>query len=608
MTDPKPPEMEAPQSGVKVRMYRVGGLGDCFLLAFRTRARRARYMLIDCGVFLGTKDGSKRLQAVARDIQAATGGRIHVLVATHEHWDHLSGFQYARKIFDQMEIDEAWLAWTESPGHPLAEHMRKRREITLRALDTALHQLQALHHPLAGRIEGILSFHDFLAADTKLKGSAGLIQYPQQKAKVSRYLTPKQPPLTWNDVPGVRVFVLGPPEDEKLLTRSDPSGLEGEVYERPESLNTAAAFYASVLAGDDPSRLSPAEEDIFKRSLPFDRVHGIRISEASRHPDYGQFFQQHYGFAKSPEGDPSSAGDQGSSGDSAPEGDQGSAGDPSGDSAPAGDQSPQEIRAPQETRAPAGDQGSNGDPAPAGDPGSAGDPAPGGSWLRRAQGTAGDPIAQGPEWRRIDMDWWGQVENLALHLDRDTNNTSLALAIELPGGKVLLFPGDAQVGNWHSWHDLSWPEEKGEPVTPAQLLQRTVLYKVGHHGSHNATLRDKGLELMTRPDLVAMIPVYKDAAEQRGWAMPFPSLLARLKEKTRGRILYSDPSLPPVEEAVTPEGWDIANCCVNVDPSDENLWVELVIETRESQETPPPVEKVTPPRRTPPLTKKHTPE
>ncbi|HSJ52669.1 MAG TPA: MBL fold metallo-hydrolase [Anaerolineae bacterium] len=557
MTDPKPPEMEAPQSGVKVRMYRVGGLGDCFLLAFRTRARRARYMLIDCGVFLGTKDGSKRLQAVARDIQAATGGRIHVLVATHEHWDHLSGFQYARKIFDQIEVDEAWLAWTESPGHPLAEQMRKRREITLRALDTALHQLQSLHHPLAGRIEGILSFHDFLAADTKLKGSAGLIQYPQQKAKVTRYLTPKQPPLTWSDVQGVRIFVLGPPEDEKLLTRSDPSGLEGEVYERPESLNTAAAFYASVLAGDDPSRLSPAEEDIFKRSLPFDRVHGIRIQEASRHPDYGLFFQQHYGFAQGPEGD------------------QGSGSDP----------------------APAGDPASGGGPAPAGDPGSEG-----------AQGPGGDPISQGPEWRRIDMDWWGQVENLALHLDRDTNNTSLALAIELPGGKVLLFPGDAQVGNWHSWHDLSWPDEKGEPVTPAQLLQRTVLYKVGHHGSHNATLRDKGLELMTRPDLVAMIPVSKDAAEQRGWAMPFPSLQARLKEKTRGRILYSDPSLPPVEEAVTPEGWDIANCCVNVDPSDENLWVELVIETRESQETPPPVEKVTPPRRTPPLTKRHTPE
>jgi hypothetical protein len=527
MSDELSLRMDPPSSGVKVRMYRVGGLGDCFLLAFRTRSRRARYMLIDCGVFLGTKDGSKQLQAVARDIQAATGGRLHVLVATHEHWDHLSGFKYARKIFDQMQIDEAWLAWTESPGHPLAERLRKRREITLRALDTALHQLRAMDHPLAARLEGVLSFHDFLSADTKLTGSAGLMKYVQQVARNTRYLTPTQPPLTWPDVSGVRVFVLGPPEDEKLLSRSDPSGLEGEVYERPEALNSAAAFYASVLAGGDPTKLSSTEQDMFNRSLPFDPVHGIRIPEASQHSEFAGFFQQTYGFSDAQEG------------------------------------------------------------------------------------------SQGPEWRRIDMDWWGQVENLALHLDNDTNNTSLALAIELPGGKVLLFPGDAQVGNWLSWQNLSWPEDKGEPVTVAGLLHRTVLYKVGHHGSHNATLRDKGLELMTRPDLTAMIPVYRSAAEQRGWAMPFPSLLERLKEKTRGRVLYSDPNLPSQDETVTPEQWDIANCCVNVDPSGDDLWIELVIETRESADLePPPAVKTAAkpaqapkkPRPAPPLTKKRTPE
>jgi hypothetical protein len=33
-------------------------------------------------------------------------------------------------------------------------------------------------------------------------------------------------------------------------------------------------------------------------------------------------------------------------------------------------------------------------------------------------------------------------------------------------------------------------------VKAEDLLERTVLYKVGHHASHNATLRQKGLELM----------------------------------------------------------------------------------------------------------------
>ena len=95
---------------------------------------------------------------------------------------------------------------------------------------------------------------------------------------------------------------------------------------------------------------------------------------------------------------------------------------------------------------------------------------------------------------------------MALKLDSDTNNTSLALAIELvPSGKVLLFPGDAQAGNWNSWHKLKWPrkDDPDHPVTVADLMSRTVLYKVGHHASHNATLRDKGLELMVDPDLVS---------------------------------------------------------------------------------------------------------
>jgi hypothetical protein len=151
-------------------------------------------------------------------------------------------------------------------------------------------------------------------------------------------------------------------------------------------------------------------------------------------------------------------------------------------------------------------------------------------------------------WRQIEGDWLGSADNLALQLDSDTNNTSLALAIELsPGGKVLLFPGDAQVGNWLSWHHL-------DTLDAADLLRRTALYKVGHHASHNATLREKGLELMARPDLVAMIPVDEQMAHRPkggnpdGWDMPFLPLLERLKEKTRGRVLRADSGSPPAED------------------------------------------------------------
>lgn len=154
-------------------------------------------------------------------------------------------------------------------------------------------------------------------------------------------------------------------------------------------------------------------------------------------------------------------------------------------------------------------------------------------------------------WRRIDRDWLGAAEQLALKLDSDTNNTSLVLAFAVgtgAGRRVLLFPGDAQVGNWESWQQYVWPSgaKRDDPATMdiSKLLEATVFYKVGHHASHNATLRAAGLELMTNPDLVAMIPVQEEFARKtKHWNMPFPSLLARLLEKTKGRVFRADRSL-----------------------------------------------------------------
>ena len=71
---------------------------------------------------------------------------------------------------------------------------------------------------------------------------------------------------------------------------------------------------------------------------------------------------------------------------------------------------------------------------------------------------------------------------------RGINNTSLVLAFELPeSNKVLLFVGDAQRGNWRSWTEGGWQDGE-KTITVRDLMSRTVLYKVGHHGSHGATL------------------------------------------------------------------------------------------------------------------------
>ena len=86
-------------------------------------------------------------------------------------------------------------------------------------------------------------------------------------------------------------------------------------------------------------------------------------------------------------------------------------------------------------------------------------------------------------------------------------------------------------------------ERQTRTVKSDDLLARTVLYKVGHHGSHNATLREKGLELMSSSELAAMIPVNRVTAKKMDWLMPFPALLTRLVEKTHGRVMDAERGL-----------------------------------------------------------------
>jgi len=153
-------------------------------------------------------------------------------------------------------------------------------------------------------------------------------------------------------------------------------------------------------------------------------------------------------------------------------------------------------------------------------------------------------------WRRIDGDWLGPAAELALALQSYTNNTSLVLALELGDigkGDVLLFAADAQVGNWESWQTWQWPNDAPK-VTGPDLLKRTIFYKVGHHGSHNGTLKEHGVEQLDALK-AAIIPVdEKEALKKRWGRMPLPNLIAALKAKARPDMVFrtdQKPTNPP---------------------------------------------------------------
>ena len=96
---------------------------------------------------------------------------------------------------------------------------------------------------------------------------------------------------------------------------------------------------------------------------------------------------------------------------------------------------------------------------------------------------ATDNIPQEARWVIPEIDRMRSEEMLALVriLDAALNNTSLILLFEI-GDTLLLFPGDAQIENW-SYALFTAPNHKAI----CKRLASASFYKVGHHGSLNAT-------------------------------------------------------------------------------------------------------------------------
>lgn len=105
-------------SSITIRMYNVG-FGDCFLMTFKS-ADKDRHVLIDFGSTAAPKNSSaKYMVEIAEDIKAACGGKLDILVATHRHRDHISGFATdgdgTGKIIASLKPDHVIQPWTEDP-------------------------------------------------------------------------------------------------------------------------------------------------------------------------------------------------------------------------------------------------------------------------------------------------------------------------------------------------------------------------------------------------------------------------------------------------------------------------------------------------------------
>ena len=125
------------------------------------------------------------------------------------------------------------------------------------------------------------------------------------------------------------------------------------------------------------------------------------------------------------------------------------------------------------------------------------------SALTLADDEAPSDVPLGPEaWLvdRLRSEGLHSTLRIVQTLDSALNNTSLILLIEA-AGKRLLFPGDAQIENWS--YSLSGPGASKELRAKLAALD---FYKVGHHGSRNATPKLGLLPLWLVPG-AAPVPV-----------------------------------------------------------------------------------------------------
>lgn len=435
---------------INVRMYRAG-TGDFFVLQFKKENTISFTMMIDCGCISG---GKATFKPLVEDLQTLTGGVIDLLVVTHEHADHINGFEKSPDLFKQITFKNVWFAWTEDDSDADANDYRANHSELAKALTMAVNKLNDLSdkkyyeslfaNELNGELmlKGKKHFINSLSAINELNPTAVLAAagdpLPTMVERLTDYNVIKadtvvdclEPGEVMEDLPGaegIRFYVLGPPRNRTYLNRTE---VEGESYEQREEKSTIDfAFLAAM--GATASKKSTDK-------LPFESEYEVKSNEKQ--------IRSHY--------------------------------------------------------------------------------------------------KDGGDWRKIDHDWLFSAGSLAMRYERSINNTSLALAIQFEDSeRVLLFPGDAEFGNWESWHEgLQWPVKiNGQIVNKKAdyFLNNTVFYKVGHHLSQNGTAKGKGLEMMTSNDLAAMVTLdFKKI--NSGWLNTMPNDLigAELIRKTKGKLFF----------------------------------------------------------------------
>lgn len=239
----------APKKGtLRVRMYRVG-FGDCFLVSLPVEDGH-RHLLVDFGVH--PKGDLGVLERVLQNVQAETDGNLAVLVATHEHADHISGFGKFADTLSRFRIGEIWMPWAMNPEDPLAQSMRKKRLALVHLLDAHIRATLKAGGSVAvsqRAQDALLNLTGNALATSNLHSRFG------GAARTIRYLKTGEHQTEPAGLTGASVRFLGPPTNEAFLRSMDPP--KPQRYVKLEGGKPAEQ--GGIPLFGDKWRLSPSE-------------------------------------------------------------------------------------------------------------------------------------------------------------------------------------------------------------------------------------------------------------------------------------------------------------------------------------------------------------
>ena len=204
---------------LRVRMYRVG-FGDCFLLSVPTRTGHD-HILIDCGVHF--RGDIRKMKDVIDDIAKETGKKLAIVIASHAHQDHISGFGGVfAKEWDDFTIGEVWLPWLEDLSNARAKKLRQRRMALAAVLQShfAATPRDPVMEDLIVNVTGVAPAG--FASMGPTESAMEVLRSGFHGTANVQYLKAGDERRTAGGIRGLTAHVLAPCENESFLSRVDP--------------------------------------------------------------------------------------------------------------------------------------------------------------------------------------------------------------------------------------------------------------------------------------------------------------------------------------------------------------------------------------------------